>query len=436
MGRVMSQIKGADKLTVWTEVKEKSILIHYDIVPGFSGHLTIYMPFNISPYDGLIQSLFGLWGGVFLGQLCLAKSIAFGSPTFAAGWEVLLSIVANLYEIRAYRDRLSFPPLPQPENLNEGYVSPYKTQVSNKACLLWSGGIDSSLSLLLLQKNGYEVIPIHVTINTGAIGGEIEAVRNMANQLGVQLHIVSYEFDDYLRIAKSFSNVIDIFPLENPVPHGRELLLVPIAILFALQLGAHVICLGHEHNAWTRQIEYQGRKIYRCDTQSEPANMVMQEFISKFICPEMHLFSPVASLSDYQKFYLMSKRYPEVLANTVSCFWGNWCGLCQKCSLYYILQRMAGLNVLSFQVDPIDRNEHLRRIIYEWDNRELTNWAEHHFALATIVKAGRFGSSERLMLHYYDNAFPHIEPTISELERILTTIYDVRLIPSGFEFGL
>lgn len=429
-------ITPANTLRTWTEVECNAVYIHYQIDHDYAGQVRLRLPFGLEAHRETARALFGLWGGVFIGQLCLARNIVFASPVFEGGWPLLLPIVENLYSVRAYRDRLPLQPIPRPTILQTSTLAPRPTIDSRRAYLLWSGGVDSSLSLLLLERNGYEVMPVHVTINTGAIAGETAAVQSMARLLNKELSLVDYQFDQYLEIARRYSAAIDVFPLENAVPHGRELLLVPIAVLHALEYGGQAICLGHEHNAWTRQIEYMGHIILRCDTQSEAANLVMSDFLRSLVSPNINLFSPVAPFSDFLKFMLLAQHNGALLGSTNSCFWGNWCGLCQKCSLTYVLQRMLGKNIITFGVDPLAENGHLRRMVQEWSTRTQTNWKEHQYALATIVGRGEFDATESLLVRYKNDVLPQILPILQELEQDLTTVYSVKLLPEGFRLDL
>ncbi|MBK9749686.1 MAG: 7-cyano-7-deazaguanine synthase [Chloroflexi bacterium] len=428
----MPTIERVALLRVTAEVSARNMYIHYEMDQKFRGALRIGFPFDLTEYKSSAEYIFGIWGGIFLAQLCLAESVVLENTYDDEAWASMDTVTRNLYDIRSYRDQLDFLDMPKVYGTRPPKTDPCSIANEKRACLLWSGGTDSTLALNLLHKNDYDIVPIHVKINTGAVDGELAAVQLMSDLLQIDLQIVEYEFEEYLQIAKTYSNVIDIYPHNNPVPHGRELILVPIAVMFSLKYNAPYICLGHENNAWTRVIEYKGRKIYRCDTQSQPSNVAMQNFIRSYLQSPIRIFSAVAPLSDFLKFKLLSSIEPSLLASTNACFWGDWCGECSKCSLYYMLQRMLGIDQVKFKRNPLQSSAILKRIVDEWQDETQTNWSEYQLAFHDIVKQGYYSSDDQLIVKYKELVYPHMQSRIPAIRERLTKIHSVELMPDGF----
>ncbi|SMP07737.1 tRNA U34 2-thiouridine synthase MnmA/TrmU, contains the PP-loop ATPase domain [Desulfurobacterium pacificum] len=77
--------------------------------------------------------------------------------------------------------------------------------MEGKAFLLFSGGLDSVLSALLLKKMGFEVVGIHLTCPF--FEKNLESVKEIAKKIGIDLKVIPVG-DDYLELVK------------NP-PHGH-----------------------------------------------------------------------------------------------------------------------------------------------------------------------------------------------------------------------
>lgn len=117
--------------------------------------------------------------------------------------------------------------------------------------LLWSGGVDSTLAEVLLRANYYRTTAVHVQLNEGAIAGETRAVTKLAQHFRRDVEVVTFDFPQFLDIACRYSDVINHFPIDNAIPHGRELVLIPIGIAVGSRGTAGRITLGHEYNVET-----------------------------------------------------------------------------------------------------------------------------------------------------------------------------------------
>ena len=70
--------------------------------------------------------------------------------------------------------------------------------------MIWSGGKDSTLSCILLAKNGFEVRLIHLSVNARAEQAEMQAVTNLTQVLGITYETVVFDFPQYLELTKRY----------------------------------------------------------------------------------------------------------------------------------------------------------------------------------------------------------------------------------------
>jgi len=202
------------------------------------------------------------------------------------------------------------------------------------------------------------VVPLHVShVNVDAAKSELQAVEKLSGLLDTNFELLQVKFEQFLEIATRYSTKAREYPDINSVPHGRELLLLPVALMYASEFEASTICFGFENSTWTEEFEYEGQRYSRYDTQSEFCNTNLQNVIHRYVSPNISLFSPLASITEYRKFRMIATRFAELAQNTSSCYWGRSCGECSKCVLYYLFQRSLGLEVIQFEHNPIiERN--------------------------------------------------------------------------------
>ncbi len=417
-----------------SELRVGQIEIAYAMDDAYEGSILIGLPDWPGDDSSELAALFDVWAGAFLAQLCLARTLNLPNGFDPDAWTTLSPVVQHLYDVRAYRDSLSLMEVPT-------VVGPVvKTSPLNQnldpmhSILLWSGGVDSTLAEVLLRANYYRTTAVHVQLNEGAIAGETRAVTKLAQHFRRDVEVVTFDFPQFLDIACRYSDVINHFPIDNAIPHGRELVLIPIGIAVGSRGTAGRITLGHEYNAWKRHIAYQGRDIPKCDTQSEASNIVLDDYLARFYSSGLHLFSPVAALSDYLKFKLLAQLDLGALECTSACFWGRNCGVCAKCTLHYLLQRALSLDVFQFRQDPLTTSTILRRMILEFSDRSQTNWREMQVALCSIIRMSAFSADEELLVFYASNAFPVLRDELALIELELSTPQPVALLPQRFRY--
>ena len=419
---------------------DKRVEIAYRIDNEFQGKVSFEFPFSLVP-DQSMLSLIGLWESIFLGQLCLAERIELRFPVLKGMIKDLEPLIASLYDVRCYRDRtplvdlpiinaelVSFPPPPPPPPSSPSR----ELSVNRRACTLWSGGTDSTLALILLSNNSYEPVPLHFSANVDVVEIERKAVDGLAAQLDLSVQHIKIDFPEFIPVAARYSKAIARSPLENSIPHGRELLLLAPALAIATQFDATSVCPAHENEVWTAQVNYQGKSIWRWDTQSEAMTAVLDRFARKYLKPSIRIFSPVATFSDFRKFEVLLMQFPDILENTSFCYWGQWCGECIKCVRYYLYQRALGGSLITFQHNPVEeRNPYLENYVYSWQDRELTYWADVQYALYTIAD-NEGPQLEPLLKDYRETVYPLISEEMPAIQDRVLGIYPANLLPQDW----
>jgi 7-cyano-7-deazaguanine synthase in queuosine biosynthesis len=426
-------MKRADVLNVGLSIHDKQLEVEYQIDKEFRGVISVDFPFEIAA-DLSVITTSGLWISVFLGQLCLSREIRLQFPIIEGMLEDLTPVITSLYDIRCYRNDIALVEAPIITADTIPARSSSRTQpTERRACTLWSGGTDSTLALILLMKNGYDVIPLHFDINVDVKEIEEMAVSKLSNQLGLPVKHIKVAFPDFITIATLYSDSFAIPPLENSIPHGRELLLFPPALIIASQFNIHYLCPAHENEVWTAQVSHEGKLIWRWDTQSEAMSVVLDNFVSKYVESPLHIFSPTSPITDFNKFAFLLFRHPELLENMSACYWDSWCGECIKCVRYYLYQRALNHSVVQFLHDPVvERNRYLQDYIYSWRNRELPYWTDVQYALYTIVD--KHGVAlEPLLEDYKKSVYPHIAEEMPKIRNRVFEMYPAKLLPPKWD---
>lgn len=430
-----NEIQPAKKIIVHLEVDSSSICLHYQIDKKYKGELIADIPISTNNIRKNLIDFYGFLGSIFLAQLCLASEVEITTPIPSALLSIIEPVIRNLYAVRSYRDKLEIglSPLFTIKTPNITW-DPYIINPNKKAVTAWSGGLDSTLSHVLLLENNYEIFPLHISnANVDAAQSELRAIKELSNILNCTCPRINLTFPQYFDIAMNYSNNAREYPDVNSVPHGRELLLLPLSLIYAFQVNASNICFGFEHSTWTEQFSLNGEKFSRFDTQSQSSFVIFQQAVKKFISQNITLFSPIAAITEYRKFLMIVTKYPELAQNSSFCYWGNSCGLCRKCSLYYIFQRSLGENVIAFQNNPIlAQTTFIRQSILNWNNPDSR---DSNYALARIIETQNIFDGEELLTEYKQNVYPKVQPLLNEWQKELMSLHQVELLPKGFHFG-
>ena len=76
--------------------------------------------------------------------------------------------------------------------------TPNSEKTKRRAIALFSGGLDSTLAVWLVKRQGVEVIALNVDIGFGSTKSKLEHMQNMCDQVGVELRTLDIR-DQYLR---------------------------------------------------------------------------------------------------------------------------------------------------------------------------------------------------------------------------------------------
>src|SRR5699024_980769 len=115
-----------------------------------------------------------------------------------------------------------------------------------------SGGVDSSISALLLKEAGYEVIALFMknwkeTDEDGVCTSVEDAqdARMVANQLGIPFYTINFEEEYWDRVFTYFLDEYKKGRTPNPDIMCNQEIKFDAFLNYALQLDADYIAMGH-----------------------------------------------------------------------------------------------------------------------------------------------------------------------------------------------
>ena len=217
-------------------------------------------------------------------------------------------------------------------NLNEAIqesvkdkLFPSLIQSSQKAIVMFSGGIDSTTALYWAKKKGYDIIALSINYNLRP-KRENEAVLEIANRLGVEVIEVPMGF-----LKEAIDLRIEGFPVPSAVhsPEGfipsRNMVFYSIAAYYAEVYGCNYIIGGH----------------ISADTEQFPdANLTFFQSLEHLINKGKHkrdktkieIFLPLINLRKSEVVKL-AKDLKVPIELTWSCYsdGDNPCGQCSSC---------------------------------------------------------------------------------------------------------
>lgn len=180
-----------------------------------------------------------------------------------------------------------------------------------------SGGVDSSVTALLLKQQGYEVIGIFMknwddTDELGYCTAEADAedVRRVCEQLDIPYYTVNFEKEYFDKVFSYFLDEYKAGRTPNPdVMCNREIKFGEF-LNKALDLGADYVATGH----YARVVEEDGklrllRGVDNNKDQTYFLNALNQEQLSKAMFPIGHLPKPeVRRLAEEAGLYTAKKK--------------------------------------------------------------------------------------------------------------------------------
>lgn len=155
---------------------------------------------------------------------------------------------------------------------NNGVVAdPVSAQENKKVLLGMSGGVDSSVSALLLKEKGYEVIGTTLELFAGSSCCNIDTyidAKNVCNSIGIPHFTYDYKEDFRKNVIEDFINCYTSCKTPNPCIECNKYMKFGIMYEKAKELGCYYIATGHyakteysdEYKRWVLKKSNAGRK--------------------------------------------------------------------------------------------------------------------------------------------------------------------------------
>jgi diaminopimelate decarboxylase len=358
--------------------------------------------------------------GVLVAQLVLAERLAFADPLPTGLIRSLWPCLELLYNIRCYcdgRPLTAVPPMPAATDAGSTPLSAPAPNAHRAGTLVaLSGGFDSSLLLRWLSRSDQRVEAVHFRVNEAVRQQEAEAAAAIAAACGIPLHVIDVDLPGLTDLGRRYADSFGRFPTHNTVPHGRDLLLIPLAAMLARRLGFARVAFGFERESRLEQASYQGATIHRHDFASEHGFDLVTALVRDHLDADLAIEAPLWTLSGARIRRTVLTREPALAGALQTCFWDRWCERCAKCVTTSMLQAELGLDIYRFRSDPLDdpQNEFLAALFAT--GRDPTRMPYWELAIQSLDRLAQAGD-QRHWVRRFQSVFAPKRVTIIESAR-------------------
>jgi len=144
-----------------------------------------------------------------------------------------------------------------------------------------SGGVDSAVSALLLQKDGWQVYGVWLDMGFG----RCDPARMVAEQLGIPFTVLSASEEHEKLVRTPFSAEYTAGRTPNPCTICNETVKIPLLFRFAESIGADRIATGHYARVEARSGRVCLRRADHDKDQSYMLARVHREHLENMILP-------------------------------------------------------------------------------------------------------------------------------------------------------
>ena len=191
--------------------------------------------------------------------------------------------------------------------------------VAKKVILGMSGGVDSSVSALLLKQQGYEVVGLFMkNWDEKDEGGvctatqDYEDVMRVAGQLEIPFYTVNFEKEYWDRVFSYFLNEYEHGRTPNPDVMCNQEIKFNAFLDYALKLEADYIAMGHYAGVLKKNGRYYLRRGKDANKdQSYFLSRITEEALSKTIFPIADLEK--SEVRELPSIYSNKKRFDRSL---------------------------------------------------------------------------------------------------------------------------